>query len=179
MSAVIEGASGQDFLPYMREHVIEPLDMRNTVADYTDSIIIGRTGFYVRNEDTVVINAPYVDNSYKWAGGGYLSTPEDLVKFANAHLEPGFLEAETLALLQTPQLKTDGERTNYGMGWRTNEVNGHRTVGHGGGSIGGNAALVLFPEERVVVALTTNISNARFGSVPVMVGEWFIEAAGR
>ena len=31
-------------------------------------------------------NAPYVDNSYKWAGGGFLSTVTDLAKFGNAML---------------------------------------------------------------------------------------------
>ncbi len=31
-------------------------------------------------------NAPYVDNSYKWAGGGFLSNVQDLVKFGNAML---------------------------------------------------------------------------------------------
>ena len=28
-------------------------------------------------------NAPHVDNSYKWAGGGFLSTVGDLLKFGN------------------------------------------------------------------------------------------------
>ena len=29
------------------------------------------------------MNVPFVDNSYKWAGGGILSTVLDLVKFGN------------------------------------------------------------------------------------------------
>lgn len=32
------------------------------------------------------MNAPYVDNSYKWAGGGFLSTVGDLLQFGNAML---------------------------------------------------------------------------------------------
>lgn len=32
------------------------------------------------------MNSPYVDNSYKWAGGGFLSTVGDLTQFANAML---------------------------------------------------------------------------------------------
>ena len=31
-------------------------------------------------------NAPYVDNSCKWAGGGFLSNVHDLVRFGNAML---------------------------------------------------------------------------------------------
>lgn len=40
----------------------------------------------MRNEKGQLINTPYVDNSYKWAGGGFISTTEDLVKFGNAML---------------------------------------------------------------------------------------------
>ena len=42
--------------------------------------------FYQRNENGRLVNAPYVDNSYKWAGGGFMSTAEDLVQFGNSML---------------------------------------------------------------------------------------------
>lgn len=41
---------------------------------------------YVRDERHVLKNAPYVDNSCKWAGGGFLSNIGDLLKFGNAML---------------------------------------------------------------------------------------------
>ena len=42
--------------------------------------------FYARNTKGLLVNAPYVDCSYKYAGGGMLSTVTDLVRFANAML---------------------------------------------------------------------------------------------
>jgi hypothetical protein len=45
--------------------------------------------------DGVVIS-PYIDSSYKWAGGGFLDSAEDLVRFGSAHLQPGCLRRETL-----------------------------------------------------------------------------------
>ena len=41
---------------------------------------------YVRTKKGALENTPYVDLSYKWTGGGYLSNAEDLVKFGNAVL---------------------------------------------------------------------------------------------
>lgn len=38
---------------------------------------------YERTKTDVLRNTPYVDNSYKWSGGGFMSTMEDLVKFGN------------------------------------------------------------------------------------------------
>lgn len=173
LSAVIEGASGEEFLSYMREHVLRPLGMRHTVADFTDSIILGRTRFYERTEDGRVVNAPYVDNSYKWAGGGFLSTPEDLLRFANAHLEGRLLRPETVTLLWTSQRTTAGEETGYGMGWQARIVNGRRVVSHSGGSVGGNSWLWILPDERVVVAITANVGNAGYRDVPRRIADLF------
>lgn len=175
LSAVIEGASAESFLSYMRKNVIEPLGLRHTVADHTDSIIAYRTAFYDRGDDGVVRNAPYVDNSYKWAGGGYLSTPEDLVRFANAHLEGVILQPETVRLWWTSQRNVAGEETGYGMGWSVGTYRGLRTVGHGGGSIGGNCQLVVFPDQGVVVAITANTGDVGYRDVPQRIGVAFIE----
>ncbi|MDX1577831.1 MAG: serine hydrolase domain-containing protein [Gemmatimonadota bacterium] len=164
LSAVIEGASGEPFLRHVRTRVFEPLGLRHTVPDWTDSLIAYRTSYYVQGSDGRLLNAPYVDNSYKWAGGGFLSTAEDLVTFADAHARPGFLRAETLELLFTSQQTNDGEETNYGIGWRTvRDDLGRRLVGHGGGSVGGSTMLILYPEERVAVATIVNMSGAPGG----------------
>jgi serine beta-lactamase-like protein LACTB, mitochondrial len=114
---VIESAAGENFLEYEREHVFTPLGLRSTVADQPADIIEQRARFYSSvAKDKKVQNAALVDNSYKWAGGGFLSTSEDLVRFGTALLQPGFLKAESLALLFTPQKTKDGEKTKYGIG---------------------------------------------------------------
>ncbi len=44
------------------------------------------TRYYCRDKEHKLKNAAHVDNSYKWAGGGFLSTAGDLVQFGNAML---------------------------------------------------------------------------------------------
>jgi len=165
LSAVVEGASGEKFLDYMNANVIRRLGLRHTTADENAQIIPRRVRFYQRSRDGVLSNAPYVDNSYKWAGGGFLSTTEDLVRFASALLKPGFLKAETLRLLFTSQRTTAGEVTNYGIGWgvRTDDK-GRRTISHSGGSVGGTTMLLMYPDSGVVVAMAVNLSSARLGA---------------
>jgi CubicO group peptidase (beta-lactamase class C family) len=160
VSAVMEGASGQDFLAFMRDEVWEPLGLRHTLADHNDSIIPDRTEFYEHGSDGAIVNAPYVDNSYKWAGGGFLSTPEDLVRFGAAHLRPGYLRAETLHQLMEPQSLRNGESTGYGIGWSTGtQDDGDTTKSHSGGSVGGTTLLLLIPAHQLVVAGVVNISG--------------------
>src|SRR6266480_5688416 len=161
VSAVVEGASGDNFLHYMSAHVFRPLGLTHTAPDRADSLILGRTQFYDRDSAGRYHIAPSVDNSYKWAGGGFVSTAEDLVKFGSALLEPGLLQPETLDLLFTSQRTSAGEQTGYGIGWflRTDSL-GHRWAFHGGGSVGGTTVFGLDRDSRVVVAILTNLSDA-------------------
>ncbi|RMF61771.1 MAG: class A beta-lactamase-related serine hydrolase [Bacteroidetes bacterium] len=161
ISAVIEGAAGQDFLRVMQERVFDPLGMRNTVADHVDSLITQRVRFYARDEAGRLVNAPFVDNSYKWAGGGFLSTTEDLLRFANAHLGDDFLPPEARTLLFTEQRTSAGEGVGYGFGWALGtDAAGRRVISHSGGSVGGTSILLIQPETRVVVVALVNLSGA-------------------
>ncbi len=163
ISAVIEAASGDNYLHFMQTRVFEPLHLAHTRPDWLDSIVPHRTRYYARAGGTWV-NAPAVDNSYKWAGGGFLSTAEDLATYGSALLQPGFLRAETLRLLFTSQRTTDGRESGYGIGWFIGKEGGGQPVYyHGGGSVGGTSDLVLFPSERLVIAIVTNMTDARLG----------------
>ncbi|MGE5926157.1 MAG: serine hydrolase domain-containing protein [Gemmatimonadota bacterium] len=175
VSAVIEGASGQPFLSYMRDAVFRPLGMRQTIADHVDSIIPFRARWYTADSLGRITNAPYVDNSYKWAGGGFLSTTEDLARFGQAMLDNALLRAETFRLLTASQRTLAGEETNYGIGWASRrDTKGRLTLGHSGGSTGGTAYLLLYPDEKLVVAVLAN-GDSPFVGVTPRIAEMFLE----
>ena len=161
ISAVVAGASGMPFLDYMRQEVFLPFGMLDTVADHPDSLIAHRVRFYVRDSTGTLLNAPAVNNSYKWAGGGFLSTPLDIVRFGLAHLDYTHLDSTAQSLLFTEQTTTGGESVNYGFGWRlTADSSGKHYRQHSGGAIGGTSQLIVQPETGVVVAAMVNMSNA-------------------
>lgn len=175
VSAVIEGASGRPFLAYMREAVFAPLGMRQTIADHVDSIIPFRARWYTADSLNRVTNAPYVDNSYKWAGGGFLSTTEDLARFGQAMLDNTLLRAETFRMLTTSQRTLAGEPTNYGIGWATRrDEKGRTALSHSGGSTGGTAYLVLYPEQKLVVAVLAN-GDSPFVGVTPQIAQMFLD----
>jgi serine beta-lactamase-like protein LACTB len=160
LSAAMEAASGESFLEYEQEHVFTPLGLRSTVADQPAEIIEERARFYSPAKGKQPQNAMYVDNSYKWAGGGFLSSAEDLVRFGSALLQPGFLKAQSLQLLFTPQKTKDGMETTYGMGWFIGKSkSGQRIYEHSGGSVGGSSELIIYPEPHLVVAFICNFSG--------------------
>jgi CubicO group peptidase (beta-lactamase class C family) len=160
LSAVVESAAGEDFLAYMQQRVFAPLGLVHTTADQNTQIVEQRSRFYELPKDGAVENAPYVDNSYKWAGGGFLSTAEDLVHFGSALLQPGFLKQETLRSMFASQKKKSGEQTGYGIGWAVHKSKSGKLIyEHSGGSVGGTSQLILYPETHLVVAMVNNLSN--------------------
>jgi CubicO group peptidase (beta-lactamase class C family) len=161
LSAVVEGASGEPFLTYMQRRVFAPLGLRSITAEHTDSLIPWRARFYERGRDGRVTNAPYVDNSNKWAGGGFVSNSEDLTRFGWAHVGGGLLTPQTVTLLTTSQTLRSGEATGYGIGWSVGtDSAGRRWFGHTGGATGGRSVLLVLPDQRVVVAAIANLGQA-------------------
>jgi CubicO group peptidase (beta-lactamase class C family) len=124
------------------------------------------------------VNAPFVDNSYKWAGGGFLSTTGDVVRFANAHLTDEFLSEAAKQLLFTEQQTRDGEGVGYGFGWFIGDDDeGRRLLSHSGGSVGGTSMMIIQPDTRVVVVGLINLSRANNSVVREVLG-LFVEATG-
>lgn len=157
LSAVVEGASGEEFLTFIRREVFEPLGLRSITAEHMDSLIDHRVRYYTRSRDGRLMNAPYVNSSSKWAGGGFSSNTEDLVRFGLAHLEGSLLTQTTIAEMWQPQTLANGESTGYGIGW---QQSGEGAIGHSGSSVGGRARLLVLPEAGVVVAWLTNTDHA-------------------
>ncbi len=175
LSAVIEGASGESFLSFIQREVFAPLEMTSTCPDKNDSIIVNRTSFYDLDPKKNIINAQYVDNSYKWAGGGFISTTTDLIKFAKAHLQPGFLSAKTLKELTSSQVLSNGKNSAYGIGWFTFNSNSSSGFSHSGGSVGGITNLIVYPKENLIIVFLSNSSVTNYGMALDKIVKKFLE----
>jgi serine beta-lactamase-like protein LACTB len=175
LSATMEKAAGEQFLPFMQREVFDALNLKNTKADIVDSLIEFRARLY-EEKDGKLINAPFVDNSYKWAGGGFISTSEDINTFGNALLRNDFLKSETITYFITPQKLNDGSATQYGMGFfNGKDSQGIPYFGHSGGSVGGSSNMVIYPEQKIVVVIIINMSSAGFGDLAAQIGRAFME----
>lgn len=142
----------------------------------------------MRNEKGKLVNVPFVDNSYKWAGGGLLSNVNDLVKFGNIMLKfyqtddklNQFIKQSTIkSQLWKSQSFPNGNNNNflsrsdevssYGLGWFLvmNEMEKIKFVYHTGGAVGASSCLMIVPEadntisepKGTVVAVLCNSQN--------------------
>jgi serine beta-lactamase-like protein LACTB, mitochondrial len=196
LGAAVQAAAGKPFPVVLQELVFDPLKMRSSSVDEFDAIIPNRTRYYERDNAAPggfyqkpsswgdgktlgrLLNAPFADNSNKWPGGGMITTPEDLVRYGAGHLQPGYLKAETLQMHFAPMKTNDGKSTNYAMNWDIRTDGKGRTIwSKGGSSVGGKSILLMFPKEKVVVAVQHNLTNPNYGQLPNEIAELFMRAA--
>lgn len=174
VSAVTEAADGgRSWVDILDEEVAAPLGLLTLQPEWQDSVIPHHARFYSRTDGGEWVNAPAVDLSNKWAGGGLVGTAADLVSFALGVLHGRVLSDTARAEIwrrQTP----DGE-PSYGLGWTVVEIDGHRVVAHSGGSIGATAMLLLFPDDGVAVAILGNTDGISHGDIAARVARLFLD----
>ena len=105
-----------------------------------------------------------------------MSTTNDLARFGLAHMDKRLVSPGELSLLWTEQKTVAGVGTGYGIGWRiVVDDEGHKWIGHGGGSIGGTTQLWLFPESGLVIAMASNLTELDYVDVLPRLRKLFVE----
>lgn len=162
LAGVVETASGLTFEAYLKENVWGPSEMTSTHLEHQGEIVPHRARAYLKaGPNGGVANAPFADLSIKWAGGGIISTAEDLARFHIALNTGKLLEPETLVEMYTPYTLSDGNVSNYGLGWQIHVDEKDRTwIAHGGGATGGSSYLLRYPDGKLAVALICNVQGA-------------------
>lgn len=176
LHAVIEVASGEDLEDYLRKHVWQPAGMLETQFDVPARIVPRRGRGYVRNKQTGEWeNARDENVSYKYTGGGVISTDEDLCRFAMALNDGRLLSAKSLAEMYRLQLPRDipytpEEAKGFKPGkkppsmgqvqaliWRMQKDSSGRVYAAHSGSVKGTGSMLSnFKDQGVVVTLHMN-----------------------
>lgn len=167
LSAVIEGAAQRDFLGFVNDAVIAPLGLDRTGPDRAGAP--GRVGDHQISRFGAVVRVIAPDVSNKWAAGGFVSTPSEMVLLGNAALAGRVVRPDTFVMLTKPQRQADGSESpgGYALGWRTGRAKlpsgaERRVVHHGGVAHGGVSFFVLFPDDQLVVAVQANLQVQPF-----------------
>lgn len=177
LSAVMESASGYKF-SVLFQQMVKELGLKDTFLDEYEPLIYHRSRNYVKNNRGWVVNAPYVDNSLKWAGGGMVSTAKDMVDFGNAMLysyqsnnntDTILIKGETMKMIWTPVKNTRcdwDDNAHYALGWCADFEN--TMISHTGGAVGASSVLVISPEndsqignipKGIVISIISNLSS--------------------
>ena len=183
ISLAMQEASGIPFEHYVQERVLHPLNMKNTFAPKNPKLNTvatdieaskNRASFYTKCVVGFRKAIP-VNNYYKLAGGGYLSTSEDMAKFGQAYLDGKLLSAAMRSQFLTSQIVLD-KPTYYGLGWQVSEdARGRKFYGHVGSGVGGYSNLFVYPEQQMVFSILMNCTDPKVQTVLDEVVDSFFE----
>lgn len=171
IGAIIEKVSGRDYLTYMAENIWNPLGLQNTCGDNFKDKISNRSKFY----DVTGEENDLGDLSYKYSGGGLLSTSKDLIKIGNEILYGSYVDTKLKKNLFQTQHTSDNRETGYGLGWYIGkDKNGHRIWYHSGDSFSGSSYLLIYPDDDIVVSF---LANSQIGTTfdIEQIGELFYQ----
>ena len=182
VSAAVEARANEPFFAFMRRRIFQPLRMRDTTTDSVTTSIPELATFYSPrlSGDTAFgpeLAAP-VDYSCFAGGGGFLSTPSDMVRFGMALASGTLLKPATVSVLHQPQRLLSGEKTQNGLGWslETFSLAGRPTLAATDASrtvLGSSTSFMTFPERGVVVAVMSNTSSASLWPIALNVAQAF------
>lgn len=154
LQGVIEAATDMPFREYLRRNVWQPAGMTRSDLEVKGDSYPHRATGHNRPGGTVR-PVPFDDVSFKYAGGGMLSSAVDLVRFCSALFTGGLLTPEWVDASVTPQIPHVRDESGYAWGVRRDRA-GRRIIWHPGRSYGFESQLLCYPEQRLAVAVLTN-----------------------
>ena len=167
LGKIISVVSGKPYQDYIRENILQPLEMEHTYWEY-DCIPENQLAFGYRWENEQWKLEPMLHDGSFGAMGGLITTIEDFSKYVSFHLsawpprndpDMGPVKRSTLREMHSPQfnelyadatdLKGDPYSfiSGYGFGLRIQEdCQGFKWISHGGALPGFGSRYAFFPE---------------------------------
>ena len=171
LGAAMSYAAGSTYRELMDREVFEPAGMVTTFADGGgDQREVNLSTLYYTDGQRF---RPWrnVDLSHRLPGGGFISSPKDLVRLGSRYFDGDYLPAEIRDQFWTPQRLADGSTNeqNYALGWRWREweisgVGVVRNANHGGVSRGSQCWLLIYPDYVMSMAFCTNVKTEEFST---------------
>lgn len=162
---LVEEWSGQPLEHYLKEHIWDPIQMSSTSMKLTEAIENRVSwGYEYRNG----INVPMPWEYYHtYPASDINSTVTDMGNYMITHLNDGefagnrILSKESSLKMQNPSLRIHKRVSAFAHGFYEEDVNGFRTVSHGGDMLGYASYLALVPEEDLGVFVVHHHEGGR------------------
>ncbi|UKM65213.2 beta-lactamase family protein [Flavobacteriaceae bacterium GSB9] len=162
ISLAIQEQTHVAFEDFVKTRVLIPFGMDKTFAD-KNQYLKGKAVFYQKKGRREFKPVQEVNNYFKLASGGYLSTCKDINTFGNALLNKLLVDPNTLKTFITAQkIKSNNTfaSTYYGIGFQVSyDASGRPYFGHIGNGLGGYSIFYVYPETNVVITIMANCSN--------------------
>lgn len=174
---IVTELSGQSYDSYIREHILDPLDLNDTRTFYPDNLrgeelAIGYTGMHrdLRRDPVKSFFTRGIT-----AAAGFTSSVNDLAKFASWQfrlLDRGgseILDANTLREMHRVHWVDPDWKTTWGLGFSVERSDDTTFVSHGGGCPGYITSFTMVPKQKIAAVVLTNAGDGPADSIAVNI----------
>jgi len=159
---IVSQVSGEPYDQYVQRYLLDPLEMRHTTASepVPADLAAGQARSYDDDAGTYR-RKPFVFDDLG-PDGSISATADDMANFMIAHLDDGrfgdtrILDQATAELMHSRSFAADPRLDGYAHGFKEQTVNGHRVIGHDGSWEGFETAVLLVPDARLGLFVSTN-----------------------
>ncbi|MGB0839099.1 MAG: TonB family protein [Chitinophagales bacterium] len=166
LAAVIEAVSGQNYQSYIKTHIFEPLNMKDSgLYNWCEAVPHKATGYIFSKSGKPVLTPKHWGAFPFGADAAYCSS-EDLVKFERGFLN-GDLVSEELIQLMTENIlfnettidETTWSQANnkrYGYGWKVHDIDGQQVLSQGSSMFGISVEMRSYTEDDYTIIVLSN-----------------------
>lgn len=168
LSAVLQRAGKENFAMQVNRRIARPLGMHSLQLDVEFASQPHWTVGYTKNAEGQIVRAKDQAEYWKHGAGGFKSDIKDFALWARALINRQLVSEETETLMWTPQLLSNGEKTEWGLGFTIHEQGGLK-VSHSGKQEETSTRMVLYPRGRNGVVVMCNSGFADEGAISTAV----------
>ena len=155
LGRIVEKVSGQSFAAFLKQRILEPLGMTQTLYDPDPTRAVISRGYTTFALGPPEANSPEA-SGWVGAAGGIYSTPTDLAKWNIALLEGKVLKPASWSLMTRRRRLRNGSLSTYGCGLSISTRSNRELLSHGGAISGFAAWNGMIPSMRAAVILFCN-----------------------
>ncbi len=173
LAEIVERVTGTPFQEWTQNNMFKPLGMSNThFHEDHEMIVKNRAYSYVPKE-----NGGFKNRVLSYANVGATSlftTVEDLAKWADNFFTKRLGGPEVIAQMEQQGILNSGEKIEYAFGIGIGKYKGLKTISHSGGDAGFRSHLLLFPDQRLAVAVLSNCGSLNPGQLARQTAEAYL-----
>ena len=163
LGRILERASGQTLGAFADANIFRPLGMTSA---YFNGDSVRSAPDHASGYSPQASAWRLLPESSGYAGNaGMMSSVRDLLRWANNFADARVGTPALLGRMQTATVLTGGQTTQSGMGFAIGSYRGARTFRTSGGDMGVATELVLYPDQKLAVAVLCNMDSVVMGGL--------------
>lgn len=167
LALIIERISGKNLNEYLKDKVLNPLNMNNTFVRVAHGTRIkNRAIGYQKRGDSYVYN---VSSQLSYGAGSMGSSINDMAIWMQM-LNEQVPEFKSLAeFLKTTETLNSGDEAKYARGIILDDYKGYAVANHSGFGFGGRTQLIVLPELQIGIIVLSNLQSINASRVAYQI----------